>query len=155
MTKPELVYTIIIDTTAEKVWAALADGELTKLYWGRHRNVSDWQPGSEWSHVDYDDPARVDVSGKVVESNPPHRLVLTWRSANPALRDEGESRVTFEITPFFGAVRLTITHAELGPNGFAAVKMGWPVILSSLKTLLETGKPLAMTTRRFEGPPPK
>ena len=155
MTKPELVYTIIIESTPEKVWAALADGELTKLYWGRHRNVSSFQPGSDWSHVDYDDPAKVDVVGKVIEASPPSRLVLTWQSAHPAFREEGESRVTFEITPFFGAVRLTITHVELGPRAFEGVKMGWPVILSSLKTLLETGKPLAMTTRRFEGPPPK
>jgi uncharacterized protein YndB with AHSA1/START domain len=155
MTKAEIVYVTIIDSTPEKVYAALLDGELTKLYWGRHRNVSDWKPGSGWSHVDYDDATRVDVEGQVVEADPPKRLVLTWQSAHPAFREEGASRVTFEVTPFFGAVRLTVTHAELGPKALEGVKIGWPVILSSLKTLLETGKPLAMTTRRFEGPPPK
>ena len=154
-TKPSFVYVTYISTTQEKVYNALIDGEMTKQYWGRSRNTSDWKVGSSWSHQDYDDESVVDVVGKVIEADPPRRLVLTWQSPKSAQQDEKSSRVTFQIDPFMGAVRLTVTHEDLEPDSAAlkAAASGWSAILSSLKTLLETGQPLPMTTRRWAGQP--
>lgn len=156
-TKPQFVYVTYISTTPEKVWNALTDGEITKQFWGRHRNVSDWKAGSSWSHQDYDDAGVVDVEGKVVEAEPPRRLVVTWQSASEEGRNERPSRVTFQIEPIFDAVRLTVTHDDLEPDSktLRAVSGGWPAILSSLKTLLETGAAMPMTARRWGGPPPE
>jgi uncharacterized protein YndB with AHSA1/START domain len=153
--KPDFVYVTYISTTPEKVYDALLDPEMTKLFWGRARNVSDWQVGSAWSHQDYDDAGAVDVVGEVVEASPPRRLVLTWKSNHPMAQKDGPSRVTFDIEPFAGAVRLTVTHDELNLESplFKGVTSGWPAILSSLKTLLETGQPMPMTTRRWAAPP--
>ncbi|MEP7123713.1 MAG: SRPBCC family protein [Byssovorax sp.] len=152
--KTEFVYVTYISTTPEKVWSALQDAEMTKLFWGRARNVSDWQVGSTWTHGSYDDPAVIDVTGTIVESDPPKRLVVTWQSAK-APAGEPASRVTYLIESVFGAVRLTVTHDELVPDSPMAqgVSSGWPAILSSLKTLLETGAPMPMTTRRWGAPP--
>jgi len=152
MTKPDFVYVTYIATTPEKLWNALIDGEMTKLYWGRSRNVSDWQVGSAWQHRNYDDAALVDVVGTVVESTPPRRLVLTW--AKPADNPARQSRVTFDIQTFQDCVRLTVTHDDLEPEALRNIAMGWPAILSSLKSLLETGQPLTATTRRYQPSPP-
>jgi uncharacterized protein YndB with AHSA1/START domain len=94
MDKPEFVYVTYILATPEKVWSALVDGEMTRQYWFRHRNASDWQPGSKWEHQDYDDPKTVDVVGKVVESDPPRRLVITWANPGDAEAEEKHTRVT-------------------------------------------------------------
>lgn len=155
MDKPKFVYVTYISTTPEKLWNALMDGEMTKQYWGRHRNVSDWKVGSTWKHEDYDDAGIVDIVGKVVESVPPRRLVLTWAFPADAAKEAKHSRVTFEIEPFLDAVRLTVTHDEIEPDSemFRGITQGWPAVLSSLKTLLETGQPMPMTTRRWGGPP--
>ena len=153
MNKPQFVYVTYISTTPEKLWNALIDGEMTKQYWGRSRNVSDWGVGSEWIHRDYDDANLVDVIGKVVECVPPRRLVLTWASPAEPADEAKHSLVTFEIEPAFDVVRLTVTHQQLEPDSkrLEVIAQGWPAILSSLKTLLETGQPLPMTTRRWEG----
>jgi uncharacterized protein YndB with AHSA1/START domain len=151
--KTEFVYVTYISTTPEKVWSALQDAEMTKLFWGRARNVSDWQVGSSWTHGNYDDAKDIDVSGTIVEAEPPKRLVVTWKSMKAP--DEGVSRVTYLIESVFGAVRLTVTHDEIvaGSATQKGVSSGWPAILSSLKTLLETGAPMPMTTRRWGAPP--
>src|SRR4051794_6224870 len=109
---PEFVYVIYIQSTAEKIWQALIDPEMSKEFWGRHSNSSDWKPGSEWRHVNYDDAADVAVAGTVVESKPPHRLVLTWARPN----ETDISRVSFEIEEYMGSARLTVTHGELSPK---------------------------------------
>jgi uncharacterized protein YndB with AHSA1/START domain len=115
----------------------------------RHRNASpDWRPGSRWEHQDYDDPSRVDIVGEVVENDPPHRLVVTWRTPS----GEGEeSRVTYLVEPHEGIVKLTVTHDGLvaGSEMDRGIRGGWPVVLSSLKTLLETGHALPFTMRRW------
>ena len=77
MKQPDYIYVIYIEAPVEKVWDALIDPEMTKDYWGRRRNASDWKTGSRWQHEDYDDPSDVAVAGTVVESDRPHRLVLT------------------------------------------------------------------------------
>ncbi|HXX30869.1 MAG TPA: SRPBCC family protein [Myxococcaceae bacterium] len=143
MTKSKFVYVTYILATPEKVFRALTDPEFTRAYWS-HDNVSDWKPGSAWKHVDAGGSRTVDILGEVVENRPPRRLVVTW--AYPA--DESEkakhSRVTFDVEPVEEMVRLTVTHDELDPASDMAgrIAQGWPRVLSSLKTLLETGKPL-------------
>jgi uncharacterized protein YndB with AHSA1/START domain len=155
MEKPKFVYVTYIATTPDKLWNALLDGEITKQYWGRHRNVSDWKVGSAWEHQDYDDAGTVDIVGKVLESIPPRRLVLTWAFPADAKNTAKHSRVTFEIEPLPDKVRLTVTHDELDPDSemLRRITQGWPVVLSSLKTLLETGKTFASTSQRWKGPP--
>jgi len=147
-TKPEFVYVTWIQAPIERVWDALKDAELTKQYWGVHRNVSDWQVGSEWKHVDYDDETKVAVQGKVLVHEPPHTLSFTWQS-----RSHGEAssatRVTFTLVEAFGATKLTLIHEGLADTRKGPVVEGWSAILSSLKTLLETGKPMPATTRRW------
>jgi len=142
MDKPKFVYVIYIGSTPEKIFNALIDPDITRQYWGNHHNASDWKPGSRWEHRDFDKPDLVDIVGKVIEADPPRRLVVTW--VPPA--DEGNpvktSRVTFNIEPFMDVVRLTVTHDELEPDSemFHSVSFGWPAVISGLKTLLETGK---------------
>lgn len=87
----------------------------------------------------------------MVESNPPHRLVLTWASPEKGDGPAKQSRVTFDIEPFMGEVRLTVTHEGLDDEMLRGVSAGWPAILSSLKTLLETGKAMPMTQKRWSG----
>jgi uncharacterized protein YndB with AHSA1/START domain len=150
MSKPSFVYVTYIQTTPEKVWSALSDPE---DYWGRHRNTSDWKPGSPWRHEDYDDASAVVILGTVIESKPPQRLVLSWAHPGDAADPAKTSRVTFEIEEFMGAVRLTVTHDELEPDSgmLKGITAGWPAVLSSLKTMLETGASLPMTRQRWTG----
>jgi uncharacterized protein YndB with AHSA1/START domain len=150
--KASFVYVTYIMSTPEKVFGALLDPELTRQYWGLSRNVSDWKVGSRWEHQDYEDKT-LKVVGKVLESEPPSRLVLTWGSPADEGQPEKHSRVTFLVERFADAVRLTVTHDELEPESQAmrGISQGWPAILSSLKTLLESGKPMPMTTRRWGG----
>jgi len=153
MAKPKFVYVTYISTSPEKLFNALIDPEITKLYWWRRQNLSDWKVGSSWKHQDCDNPSLVDIVGKVVECNPPHRLVLTWGLPADAGNDAKASRVTFDLVPFMDAVRLTVTHEELEPDSemLRGIAKGWPAVLSSLKTFLETGKPMPMSTRRESG----
>ncbi len=153
MNKPSFVYVTYISATPEKIWNALLDSELTKQYWARNANVSDWKVGSTWKHVDFDDASIVDIVGKVIESNPPSRLVLSWAHPEDEEHAEKHSRVTFEIDQMSDGTRLTVTHEDLEPDSkmLRGIKMGWPAILSSLKTLLETERPLALTSKRWSG----
>jgi uncharacterized protein YndB with AHSA1/START domain len=129
---------------------------MTRQYWGNRANVSDWKPGSRWEHRDADDAKLVDIVGKVVESDPPRKLVLTWADAKDEARAAAYSRVTLELAQFGELVRLTVTHEEfeVGSDMLRNISYGWPVVLSSLKTLLETGKPMGTTSSR-KGWPPK
>ena len=151
MTKPSFVYVTYIATTQEKVWRALVDTDVTRQYWigptaqCARVNVSDWKPGSRWEHQRVEDAGTVDIVGKVVESAPPRRLVLTWARPKDAEDDSKHSRVSFDIEPHGdGLVRLTVTHEDLerDPQMLEGISGGWPLVLSNLKTLLETGRVL-------------
>lgn len=152
MTKPSFVYATYIATTPEKVWQALTDTKVMRDYWidpagdePAHVNISDWQPGSSWEHQRQNADRTVDIVGKVVESTPPSRLVLTWARPQEAEDTAKHSRVTFDIEPQGAIVRLTVTHEDLDPQMLAGISGGWPRILSNLKTLLETGRRLSRT----------
>lgn len=151
MSKPEYVYVIYIQTTPEKVWHALQDPEMTKDYWGRRTNRSNWKEGSPWRHESYDDANDVAVVGTVVESKPPHRLVITWARPGDLSNPEKVSRVAFDIEESFGSVKLTVTHSDLDAEMLRGISAGWPAVLSSLKTMLETGASMPMTRRQWKG----
>ena len=133
------VYVTYIEATAEAVWDALTDPDTTAAYWG-HRNESDWQPGSTWAHVRNDGSGTVDVTGEVVESDPPRRLVTTWAGEDG--KDPNVSTVTMEIKASGSVVKLTVTHEDLIADHYRQVSGGWPVVLSNLKSYLETGAAL-------------
>jgi len=135
------VYVIYIASTPEKIWEALMRGELTRQYWG-HENVSDWKRGSRWKHVTADDARAVRIEGEVLESVPPKRLVLTWAEPSDAADPRKHTRMTLTIEPVKDMVRLTLVHDELGPEMLEKISSGWPRVLSSLKSFLETGRPL-------------
>jgi len=140
MTNPEFVYTIYIKTTPEKLWNAITNPEFTRRYWG-HENISDWKKGSKWQHVDSDEKRTVRLVGEVLESVPPKRLVLTWAEPSDAADTSRHSRVTFEIEPIGDMVRLNVIHSNLRAGSEVArrIAAGWPRVLSSLKSFLETG----------------
>ena len=141
MEKPKLIYTTFIRTTPKKLWDAITKPEFTRQYWGGARNVSDWKKGSKWEHVFENEPDPVWLTGKVLESIPPKRLVLSW--ADPD-RLADQSRVTFEIEAIEDMTCLKVTHDKLkaGSKMLRGVSWGWPRVLSSLKSFLETGKGL-------------
>ncbi len=143
MGKATFLYVTYIASRPETVWKALLDGEFTRQYWD-HENVSDWKPGSPWEHRRVDAARTVDLLGEVLEAEPPRRLVITWGEPRDRGRRDRRSRVTFEIEPVSDMVRLTVTHDDLeaGSDMHRKITQGWPRVLSSLKSLLETGRPL-------------
>jgi uncharacterized protein YndB with AHSA1/START domain len=155
MSRPSFIYVTYINSTPERVWQALTDPAFTRKYWFNHRNASDWKVGSEWRHEEYDDASVVDIVGRVVESSPPRHLVLTWASPKDAKDPDKVSRVTFDIETYGDGVRLTVTHSELEPESamLSGISRGWPLVLSSLKTFLETGEPMPGTSQSKTRPP--
>jgi uncharacterized protein YndB with AHSA1/START domain len=143
MEKPKFVYVTYIASTPEKVWNALIDTKMTAQYW-QNNNISDWKPGSRWEHRTNDEAQTLKLVGKVVESKPPHRLVLTWAFPADEKKEDMQTRVTFEIEEVKGVTRLTVTHDQLeaGSDMLTGITRGWPIVLSSMKSLLESGKPL-------------
>src|SRR5262245_28935739 len=149
MTEPSsrstFVYVTFIRTSPARLWAALTSPEFMKQYWFGMHCESDWRAGSPWKLVFSD--GRVADAGEVVEADPPRRLVIKWRNEwKPELKAEGYSRCTFELEPVADAgdevVKLSITHEIDRPGStlIEAVSGGWPLILSNLKSLLETGR---------------
>ena len=155
MDKPNFVYTTYIRTTPQQLWQALTDPVFTRQYWGLGFG-SDWQVGStmtwEQDGVVIADPAQV-----VLESDPYRRLAYSWHTFTPEwaahngfsdeilaqFAGEPRSKVSFDITPQGSMVKLTVVHDfESGSTVLDGVSQGWPVILSGLKSLLETGEAL-------------
>jgi uncharacterized protein YndB with AHSA1/START domain/DNA-binding transcriptional ArsR family regulator len=157
MEKPQFVYTVYIRTTPERLWRALTDPSFTRRWWQTTFDT-DWEVGSPmtWDNhgIVIADPEQV-----VLEFEPYQRLAYRWHTFTPELNErlqfgdevfvklarERRSRVAFDIEPVGELVKLTVVHDDFEPGSTAAtmVREGWPLILSSLKTLLETGEPLA------------
>jgi uncharacterized protein YndB with AHSA1/START domain len=138
------VYVTYIRTTPEKVWDALLDPEFNKLYWFGAFMQSEWKKGADWKIV-FDD-GRIADTGEIVEIEKPKKIVIKWRNEfMPEIKAEGWSQCTIELEPAEDMVKLTILHEidKTGSKFIQAVSGGWPKIMSGLKTLLETGKPLA------------
>ena len=156
MDKPQFVYTTYIRTTPERLWQALTEPTFTRQWWQATFDT-DWKVGSSmtWHNhgVVIADPDQV-----VLECEPFRRLAYTWHTFTPELNErldlgdelfaklstEHRSRVSFELEPVGETVKLTVVHDDFEPGSTAAtmVSNGWPPLLSSLKTLLETGEPL-------------
>ncbi len=136
-------YVIYIAATPDKVFSALIDPRLTRQYW-QHENISDWQAGSRWEHWSADPERVLRLSGTVVESRPPRRLVLTWALPADEANEQKQSRVSLEVEPYRDVSRLTVTHDRLEPGSemLRGITDGWPKVLASLKSLLETGRAL-------------
>ena len=156
MSKPKtsFVYVTYIRSTPEKVFAAITTPEIARRYWG-HENVSEWRSGSDWQHVRDNDQRTVNIVGKVVEVVAPTRLVITWASPAQASDPNSYSRVTFEVAAYEDMVRLTVTHDELeaGSGMAKGIQQGWPIVLCSLKSLLETGQGLDVFAKPQTPPP--
>jgi uncharacterized protein YndB with AHSA1/START domain/DNA-binding transcriptional ArsR family regulator len=136
--RPSFVYVTYIESSPQRVWAALTDADLSAEYWG-HSNVSDWQEGSTWEHRRVDGSGIADVVGTVLESIPPRRLTMTF-DGPVDVPPQGPSKVTFDIEPYHEIVRLTVTHENLADEeALGAVSVGWPAVCANLKSLLETG----------------
>jgi uncharacterized protein YndB with AHSA1/START domain len=140
--KPQFVYVTYIATTPEKVWEALTKPDLSEKYWFGYRVQADGKAGDRMTAINpagrqaHDDP--------ILESDPPRRLVYGWKPLYKDMPDERPSRVTFVLEPFKGQTRLTVTHDEFDEDSkiFGMISKGWPAVLSSLKSFLETGKGL-------------
>ena len=146
MAESRFVYVTYIRTTPEKLWQALTDPEFTAKYWCGTRHESDWKPGSSWRIMIPD--GRVADAGEILEFEPFKKLVLTWRNEFvPALKAEGFSQLTYELEPVGQSVKLTVIHEMDAPKSVLIEKVsgGWPHILASLKSFLETGEPLKET----------
>ena len=138
----EKVFEIYIKTTPEKLWEAIVDPDLRSKYNFGVRVNSDWTTGSPYTseHDRLDGPL---AQGENIEVDPPHKLVQSFNALwGDDVKSEGTSRVTWEITPIADSCRLKVTHDQLREEANDELYGGWPMILSGLKTLLETGEEL-------------
>ena len=144
--KPAIVYAIYIAATPEKVWRALTTAEFSRQYFFGHAVEVDLRVGGAFI-VRTPDGA-LHISGEVVECDPPRKLSVTFNVNWPGLIDKlGPTLVTYEIEQSGEAVKLTLIQSqdrELGDDILSGGRSGWPAILSSLKSVLETGKPLSV-----------
>ena len=146
MSSSQFVYVTYIRAPQQKVWDALTNPEFMKQYWFGMTQDCDWKAGSPWA-LKFSD-GRIADTGEVLESDPPRRLVLKWRNEfRPELKAEGHARCTYELEQDGDITKLTVVHAIARENSkfIDAVSGGWPRILSSLKSLLETGDALPRT----------
>ncbi|SCE91880.1 ArsR/SmtB family transcription factor [Micromonospora mirobrigensis] len=164
VSSPRFVYTTYIRATPQRLWAALTEPAFTRRYWGGVALRSEWTAGSPVLWQDEPDGEFRDLGQRVVVAEPYRRLSYTWHGFQPehaahfgwsaeelaARLGERRSTVTFDLAPHGDAVRLTVTHDDFSPDSemYRAISGqldgsgGWPELLASLKTLLETGEPL-------------
>lgn len=144
--KPLTVYTIYIASTPEKVWQALTSAEFSRKYFFGNSVEVDLKVGG--AYIVRTPDGAVHISGEVVECDPRRKLAVTFNVNWPELIEKlGPTLVTYEIEPADDAVRLTLTESHdrpLDDDILAGGRQGWPAILSSLKSLLETGEPLVV-----------
>jgi uncharacterized protein YndB with AHSA1/START domain len=148
----EKVFEIYIKTTPERLWEAITDSELRRKYSFGVGIASEWTPGSPYESA-VPDPHLVIAEGENLEVDPPRRLVQSFTAMwSEDVKAEGPSRVTWEIEPIEDSCRLTVTHDQLREGANDELFGGWPMILSGLKTLLETGEKLTTPgSLRYEG----
>jgi uncharacterized protein YndB with AHSA1/START domain len=144
--KPAIVYTIYIASTPEKVWDALTSAEFSRKYFFGFAVEAELKVGGAFIVRAPD--GSLHISGEVIECDPPRRLTITWNVNWPALVEKlGPTLVTYEIEPSGESVRLTLKESHDRPiddDILSGGREGWPAILSSLKSLLETGQPLTV-----------
>lgn len=134
-------YVTYIQTSPEELWRALTKPEYTKRYWFGPYPISDWQPGSPWSLMMPD--GSLNSTGEVLGVDPAKQLELRWLSEyDPEIKAEGYSHFLAKLEPQEGVIKLTISHRMDLPHTkfIASVSWGWPMVLSNLKSFLETGK---------------
>jgi len=143
MSNQQFLYVTYIATTPEKLWNALTQGKFTEQYWFGTAVESSWAPDST---IKFRRGGDLIVSGRVIEAKPYSRLSYTWihEKDGGKFRNEKPSQVTFEIEPMGADVKLTVLHDEFEPGSkvFGMISQGWPMVLASLKSILETGRPL-------------
>jgi len=150
----EKVFEIYIKTTPERLWQAITDTEMRRKYNFGAVFRSDWTKGSRLEAYDH---GHLIADGENLEVDPPRRLVQSFRALwGEDVKSEGTSRVTWEIEPIGDSCRLTVTHDQLREGANAQLYGGWPMVLSGLKTLLETGELLTTpgSLRWADGPRP-
>src|SRR3979490_847914 len=134
------VFEIYIKTTPERLWKAITDTEMRRKYTFGAVVTSDWTKGSRYEGTGMGTPI---LEGENLEVDPPRRLVQSFRALwDEGVKSEGTSRVTYEIEPIGDSCRLTVVHDQLRPDANNQLYGGWPMVLSGLKTLLETGEML-------------
>jgi DNA-binding transcriptional ArsR family regulator/uncharacterized protein YndB with AHSA1/START domain len=141
---PRHVYEIFIKTTPERLWRAITDPADTRLYYFGTEVQSDWKTGSKLVYIDH---GEVSLDCKILEIDPAHRLVHSFKALyNPEGANDRPSRVTWEIERMGDACRLTLIHDDFDGETatYKDVEHGWSQILSGLKTLIETGQPLVV-----------
>ena len=152
MAESEFVYVTYIRTTAEKLWQALTEPEFTRKFWVDTVQECEWKLGASWTLRVPD--GRAADTGEVVEIDRPRKLVLTWQNhLFPECEAEGFSRMTYLLEANGEVVKLTLTHTMdmKDSKTIKAVSNGWPHLLASLKSLLETGESLPGTDKWPEG----
>ena len=151
--RPSIVYTIYIASTPEKVWQALTTAEFSRQYFSGNSVEVDLRVGGAFMVRTPD--GTLQISGEVFECDPPRKLTVTWNVNWPALVEKlGPTLITYQIEPAGDTVRLTMTEAHDRPiddDILSGGRQGWPAILSSLKSLLETGTALDIKM----APPPR
>jgi uncharacterized protein YndB with AHSA1/START domain len=139
MSKPVFVYVTYIATTPEKLFRALTSKEATNQYWFGNAATSDWRVGSP---IEFHREGKLVLQGKILENAPPRRLSYTFHPVHDAeMGDEPASRVVFDIEQQKSQIKLTVTHDNLKDGGkvITSISNGWPLVLSNLKSFLETG----------------
>lgn len=142
MSKPTFVYVTYIAASPEKVWEALTKPGITEQYWFGYRVTADGKAGDRMTAFSpagqqaHDDP--------IIESYPPRKLSYAWQPLYKEMQGERPSRVTFELEAFKDQTKLTVVHDEFDEDSkiFGMISKGWPAVLSSLKSFLETGQGL-------------
>ena len=148
----EKVFEIYIKTTPERLWKAITDPEMRRKYTFGAVVSSDWKPGSRYEGKGWGKPI---FEGENLVVDPPRKLVQSFRALwGEDVKSEGTSRVTWEISQVGDSCRLLVTHDQLREDANDQLFGGWPMVLSGLKTLLETGETLTTPgSQRFEKPP--
>jgi uncharacterized protein YndB with AHSA1/START domain len=142
MSKPIFVYVTYIASTPEKVFDALTSKEATGKYWFGNAATSDWKVGSP---IQFHRDGMLVLQGRILENDPPSRLSYTFQAMHePYNGKEPPSRVVFELEQQKDQVKLVVTHDDFpeGTQIFSAISNGWPLVLSSLKSYVETGRVL-------------